>query len=95
MDQELTVFSVHYFPVLGAYISRYGGIDGGVIADARALNATIFEQGDHNSWTLSYVHAAFRVWWLSEYSGWYGEYHDGSLPENQLEEGQDFDRPMQ
>jgi nuclear pore complex protein Nup205 len=81
---------VHYFPVLGAYISRFGGVDiDGVsnITEARELNEKIFLHVDQSTWTLNYVHAAFRVWWLSEYSGWYGEYHDGSIPENQLEEG--------
>lgn len=86
---SIDYFIVHYLPVLGAYISRFGGVDGAAnIGDARALNDKIFQpQTDQNMWTLTYVHGAFRAWWLSEYSGWYGEYHDGSIPENQLEEG--------
>jgi nuclear pore complex protein Nup205 len=79
---------VHYFPVLGAFISLLGGVDGGAsIGSARVLNDKLFQQTDQNTWTLSYVHAAFRAWWLSEYSGWYGEYHDGSIAENVLEKG--------
>ena len=38
------------------------------------------------SWKLTYVHAAVRAWWLAEYSGWYGENYEGSLPQNQLTE---------
>jgi nuclear pore complex protein Nup205 len=84
---------VHYFPAIAAYIARCGGQEGGVsIADARALNEKIFSsqalsQEGKDPWALPYVHAAFRAWWLAEYSSWYGEHYDGSLPQNQLEEG--------
>jgi nuclear pore complex protein Nup205 len=61
---------------------------GTTMADARAFNDKIFSQVDEKPWTLPYVHATFRAWWLAEYSGWYGENHDGSIPENQLEDGQ-------
>jgi nuclear pore complex protein Nup205 len=78
---------VHYFPPLAGFISRYGGIDGN-ISDARALNDRILLEDDEKPWKLPYVHAAFRAWWLAEYSGWYGENHDSHLPENQIEEGE-------
>jgi nuclear pore complex protein Nup205 len=79
---------VHYFPPLGACIARYGGIEGGgTMADARSLNNRFFAQPDQNSWPLSYLQAAFRAWWLAEYSGWYGENADGSIPDNQLDDG--------
>jgi nuclear pore complex protein Nup205 len=61
---------------------------GTAMADARALNDKIFGQVDERPWALPYVHAAFRAWWLAEYSGWYGESHDGSIPDNQVEDGQ-------
>ncbi len=77
---------MHYFPPLTAFISRFGGVDG-KIDDAKALNDRILRQDDEKPWTLPYVHAAFRAWWLTEYSGWYGENHDSGLPENQIEEG--------
>ncbi|TVY45708.1 Nucleoporin [Lachnellula occidentalis] len=77
---------LHYFPVLGAYISRFGGTEGGVtMTEAKNLNDRLFSQ-NQNPWALSYVHAAFRAWWLAEYSGWYVEINDGSIPENQLED---------
>jgi nuclear pore complex protein Nup205 len=57
------------------------------MADARSLNNRFFAQPDQNSWPLSYLQAAFRAWWLAEYSGWYGENADGSIPDNQLDDG--------
>lgn len=79
---------MHYFPALSAFISRLGGAEGGkVLADARALNNRIFAPvDDNNAWALPYVHAAFRVLWLAEYSSWYTENSDGSIPDNQLED---------
>ena len=80
--------SVHYLPALASFISRFGGGDQGAsLTDARALNTKIMRQNDNKPWTLVYVHAAVRTWWLAEYSGWYGEHHDSGLPENQLQEG--------
>jgi nuclear pore complex protein Nup205 len=78
--------SVHYFPPLAAFISRFGGVDGN-LTDARALNEKVFQQDDEKPWALPYVHAAFRAWWLAEYSGWYGENHDNALPDNQTQSG--------
>ncbi|TVY84878.1 Nucleoporin [Lachnellula suecica] len=72
---------------LAANISRFGGTEGGgTMAEAKSLNDRFFAQTDRNPWALSYVHAAFRAWWLAEYSGWYVELNDGSIPENQLED---------
>ncbi|KAF4634335.1 hypothetical protein G7Y89_g3782 [Cudoniella acicularis] len=77
----------HYFPALARYVVRFGGSEGGgTMAEARNLNNRFFTQNDQNTWTLPYVHAAFRSWWLAEYSGWYGENSDGSIAENQLED---------
>jgi nuclear pore complex protein Nup205 len=56
------------------------------MTEARDLNVRFFAQ-DQKPWALSYVHAAFRAWWLVEYSGWYVELNDGSIPENQIEDG--------
>jgi nuclear pore complex protein Nup205 len=73
--------------VLSALISRFGGTDsGGTLAEARTLNALFF-QAEQTPWALPYVQAAFRAWWLAEYGGWYGENADGSIPDNQMEEG--------
>jgi nuclear pore complex protein Nup205 len=77
---------VHYFPALSAYISRFGGHEGD-IHEADILNQRLFIQAEQNPWTLTYVHAAVRVWWLAEYSGWYGEDYDGNMSQKQQEEG--------
>ncbi|PBP25297.1 nuclear pore complex subunit [Diplocarpon rosae] len=79
---------LHYFPAVSAFISRLAGAEGGRdLADARALNKKIFEDIDEkNVWVLPYVHAGFRVLWLAEYSSWYTEHSDGSIPDNQLED---------
>ncbi|OWP07075.1 hypothetical protein B2J93_6655 [Marssonina coronariae] len=79
---------LHYFPAVSAFFSRLGGAGGGrELADARALNDKIFERIDEkNAWALPYVHAAFRALWLAEYSSWYTEHSDGSIPNNQLED---------
>ena len=78
---------LHYFPGLASFISRFGGPEGGATVDeARKLNEQLFTPYDENPWALPYAHAAFRAWWLAEYSGWYGENYDGAIPENQLED---------
>jgi nuclear pore complex protein Nup205 len=78
---------LHYFPTLASFISRFGGPESGAtIDDARKLNDQFMKPYDENPWALPYAHAAFRAWWLAEYSGWYGENYDGSIPENQLED---------
>ncbi|TVY24924.1 Nucleoporin [Lachnellula hyalina] len=77
---------LHYFPVLGAYISCFGGTEGGgTMTEAKNLNDRLFAP-NQNPWALPYVQAAFRAWWLAEYSGWYVDINDGSIPENQLED---------
>ncbi|KAH8801581.1 nucleoporin Nup186/Nup192/Nup205 [Xylogone sp. PMI_703] len=74
---------LHYFPALGSYITQFGSPEGnGSIDDARALNGKVLHQTDQQPWTLSYVHAAIRAWWIAEYSGWYGENYDGSAATN-------------
>ncbi|KAM3083833.1 hypothetical protein ACMFMG_002057 [Clarireedia jacksonii] len=78
---------VHYFAALGACISRFGSPEGGAtIQDARALDKRFSEKTDSTPWMLVYVHAAFRAWWLAEYSGWYVEPHDGLPSGVNLEE---------
>lgn len=79
---------MHYLPALSAFISRFGGSDGGAaLEDARELNDKIFGQKEPSQWQLLYVHAAVRSWWLAEYSSWYGEHYEGSLTSSQLDEG--------
>lgn len=79
---------VHYFPVLSAFISRFGGFEGGAtVAEARQLNDQLFDT-NLNHWNLVYMHAAVRTWWLAEYASLYGENHDGSLSEVELDAGE-------
>ncbi|KAK0123636.1 hypothetical protein ONS95_008651 [Cadophora gregata] len=77
---------LHYIPALAAFISRFGGSEPGRdLMDARALNDKIFSRVDDNtSWSLTHVHATVKALWLAEYSGWYVEHSDGSIPDEQL-----------
>lgn len=69
---------VHHIPALSACISRFGGSDTvSAFAEASALHDKIVDQSnDHSSWTLTFVRAAFHVFWLSEYSSWFIESAD-------------------
>ncbi|KAF7933084.1 uncharacterized protein EAE97_008851 [Botrytis byssoidea] len=91
---------VHHFPALAAYIWRFGSPEGGsTIQDARALDKKINVKNDQNAWVLPYAHAAFRAWWLAEYSGWYVEHHDGlphgiNLEEEAKQRSQQFNEAL-
>ncbi|KAF7545027.1 hypothetical protein G7Z17_g9488 [Cylindrodendrum hubeiense] len=62
---------VHLMPTVGAYISVFGSAEGGYdLIKARELHSSLFPT-DETPWTLSYLQAAFRAWWLAEYSGFY------------------------
>ncbi|CAM1502942.1 Fc.00g077180.m01.CDS01 [Cosmosporella sp. VM-42] len=62
---------VHLIPAVGAYISAFGSAEGAYdIAKARERNEKLFPAED-NSWTLPYLYASVRAWWLAEYSGFY------------------------
>ncbi|TLS28723.1 hypothetical protein PpBr36_00589 [Pyricularia pennisetigena] len=63
---------VHLFPVIGAYIRLYGSTEGwGDLVVARSLNQKIVN--DETSWSLPFLYAAVKVWWIAEYSGFYVE----------------------
>ncbi|KAI8662621.1 hypothetical protein NCS56_01066200 [Fusarium sp. Ph1] len=62
---------VHLIPSIGAYISVFGSAEGGYdLIKARELHGKLFP-ADDAPWPLSQLHAAFRSWWLAEYSGFY------------------------
>ncbi|KAK7428952.1 hypothetical protein QQZ08_004569 [Neonectria magnoliae] len=62
---------VHLMPAIGAYISIFGSAEGGYdLIKARELHSKLFHT-EEAPWTLSYFQAAFRAWWLAEYSGFY------------------------
>ncbi|ESZ96367.1 hypothetical protein SBOR_3250 [Sclerotinia borealis F-4128] len=91
---------VHHFPALAACIWRFGSPEGGsTIQDARALDRKVNVKTDQNAWVLPYAHAAFRAWWLAEYSGWYVEHHDGlphgiNLEEEAKQRSQQFNEAL-
>ncbi|KAH7243377.1 nucleoporin Nup186/Nup192/Nup205 [Fusarium redolens] len=62
---------VHLIPSIGAYISVFGSAEGGYdLIKARELHGKLFPT-DGPLWPLSQLQAAFRAWWLAEYSGFY------------------------
>ncbi|KAK4106052.1 hypothetical protein N658DRAFT_415457 [Parathielavia hyrcaniae] len=64
-------FLVHLFPVLAAYITVFGSTEGmGDLQISRQFNQLICKQADE-PWTLPFLGAAVRAWWIVEYSGWY------------------------
>lgn len=77
---------VHYLPAISGYIANSLQYTR-PIADVRALNDKVLAQSEQKPWTLTYVHAAIRAWWLAEYSGYFTENHESNLTQSQLEEG--------
>lgn len=76
-------------PTIGAYISVFGSAEGGYdLIKARELHNKLFPT-DETPWTLSYLQAAFRAWWLAEYSGFYvDDPPEAAIPPNtDLDEG--------
>lgn len=56
--------------------------------DARTLSQKLLNSSDQQPWTLPYVHAAIRAWWIAEFAGWFGENYDGGpAPSIDLSEG--------
>lgn len=59
-------------PVIGSYISVFGSEEGGYdLIQVRELHSKIFPASDDSTWPLPQLQAAFRAWWLAEYSGFY------------------------
>lgn len=59
-------------PAVGAYLSVFGSTEGGYdLTKARDLNSKLFPPSDDSTWPLPSLQAAFRAWWLAEYSGFY------------------------
>jgi hypothetical protein len=77
---------VHYFPAISGFIAHF--LFGTTpIADARAVTGKVLTQSEQKPWTLTYVHAAIRAWWLAEYSDYFTNNHESNLTQSQLEEG--------
>ncbi|KJZ72867.1 hypothetical protein HIM_07811 [Hirsutella minnesotensis 3608] len=63
---------LHLVPAVGAYISIFGSTEGGYdLIKVRELNNKLLPPADDSTWPLPQLHAAFRAWWLAEYSGFY------------------------
>ena len=86
----LTMEIVHLIPAIGAYISAFASTEGGYdLIRVRELNNKLFPQADDSTWPLPHLHAAFRAWWLAEYSGFYlDDPPEAAIPANtDLDEG--------
>ncbi|KAG9245395.1 nucleoporin Nup186/Nup192/Nup205 [Calycina marina] len=79
---------LHLTPALFANIYQFGGPESGStnVEDARELNIQLMQSSPDKPWEQPCLHAAVRAWWLSEYSGWYGDNYEGLMPQNQLAE---------
>lgn len=76
-------------PTIGAYISVFGSAEGGYdLIKARELHGKLFP-AEQPAWPLSQLQAAFRAWWLAEYSGFYvDDPPEAAIPPNtDLDEG--------
>ncbi|CAI4219128.1 unnamed protein product [Parascedosporium putredinis] len=84
---------VHRIPPLGAFITHLGSVESNSgLNQARKLNAAVCPK-EPEQWALPYLQAAFRVWWLSEYSGYYiDDIEEGTIvPPVDLDEDGAFD----
>ncbi|KAG6041533.1 hypothetical protein E4U41_003693 [Claviceps citrina] len=78
----------HLIPAMGAYMSLFGSEEGGYdLIKVRELHKKLFPASDDSTWPLPHLHAAFRAWWLAEYSGFYL----GDPPESAIPPGTDLD----
>ncbi|KAL8900187.1 MAG: hypothetical protein Q9207_005813 [Kuettlingeria erythrocarpa] len=66
--------AVHHVPSTLAFISQYGSPESGVSdQEAATLHKKIMDGKDTSAWALRNLQAAFKTWWLAEYSGWHLE----------------------
>ncbi|PHH78159.1 hypothetical protein CDD82_3177 [Ophiocordyceps australis] len=80
---------IHLIPAIGAFISVFGSTEGACdLIQARELNSQLLPPADDSTWPLPHVHAAFRVWWVAEYSGFYRD----DPPEDALPPDTDLDQ---
>lgn len=85
---------VHLFPALGTFISVFGSTEGvGDLGQARTLNKLICK--DDGSWSLVYLGATVRAWWIAEYSGWYLDDPIGSPVQGVDLDEEDMERSKQ
>ncbi|KAJ2903660.1 nuclear pore complex subunit [Zalerion maritima] len=72
----------HLFPALGAFVVLFGSPESNkaTIQEAKNINTALCKPSDNEPWTLTYLGAAVRAWWITEYGGWYGENGTAELP---------------
>ncbi|KAI4289642.1 MAG: hypothetical protein L6R35_001084 [Caloplaca aegaea] len=71
--------AVHHVPTTLAFTSQYGSPEsGGSDQEATSLHRKIMDGKDSSTWALRNLQAAFKTWWLAEYSGWHLELRLGS-----------------
>lgn len=71
--------TIHYVPVILAFICHYGSPDGQKsLHRAREYHNRILDAREASTWRLPHFQAAVQSWWLAEYSGWYQEVQTGS-----------------
>ena len=63
--------AVHYVVILLSFTSQYGSDGSGGLRDGRSIQTKVMVSRDTNRWALSHLQAAFVVWWLAEYSGYF------------------------
>ncbi|KAM3480717.1 hypothetical protein MY5147_001006 [Beauveria neobassiana] len=63
---------VHLLPALGAYIAIFGSPDGGMdLTRVKDIHSKLFAAVDDSAWPLPCLQAAFKTWWLAEYTGYW------------------------
>ncbi|KAG5979876.1 hypothetical protein E4U55_004664 [Claviceps digitariae] len=88
IQQHELLDTAHLIPAMGAYVSLFGSEEGGHdLIKVRELHNKLFPAGDDSTWPLPHLHAAFRAWWLAEYSGFYLD----DPPEAAIPAGTDLD----
>ena len=64
--------AVHYVPILSSFASQYGSPErSSTLREARSIHTKIMAGKETRPWIILHLQAAFVVWWLAEYSGWY------------------------
>ncbi|PHH73584.1 hypothetical protein CDD80_3715 [Ophiocordyceps camponoti-rufipedis] len=88
---------VHLIPAMGAYISVFGSTEGGLdLIKVRELNDKLLPRADDSSWSLPQLQAAFKAWWLAEYSGFYiDDPPEAAIPPNTDLDEEDRNRSKQ
>ncbi|ATY67377.1 nuclear pore complex subunit [Cordyceps militaris] len=75
---------VHLLPALGAFTVQFGSPESGMdLTRAQDIHSKLFAAADDSAWPLPYLQAAFKAWWLAEYSGYWADEPSG-LPDSEV-----------